>query len=179
MKDRRYIRLIHRFQYKLLLRLLTYGVIYQISIWILMFFWRLAENRSSEVANQYGHFFHDYYPMLLCSLFLLPFFAWDVVQFTHRVAGPIFRVRQVLRAIAEGQPVHRIELRAGDQLEDLRSDFDAMLVALQQQGVIRLVDPCGASDDRSGDTNGVGSGEQSRRGSEAGSHVHPVPPKTA
>jgi methyl-accepting chemotaxis protein len=51
----------------------------------------------------------------------------------HRVAGPIYRLRQHMLTVARGEPVEALSLRAKDQLGDL---CDAYNQLLQSQDLI-------------------------------------------
>ena len=173
MKDRRNRTLVHRFQYKLLGRLLVYGVIYQASLWNFLFFWRLIQEGKGNLAEQYSRFFHDYYPMVFCFLLLVPLFVWDVIRFTHRVVGPIVRFRKLMRDITNGQPVRLVQLRAGDQLMEMQDDFNAMLLVLNEQGAVALIDPAGSDEGRRTPRSQLEAREQ------ADSQVRPFPLQSA
>lgn len=172
MKDRRKQMLVHEFQYKMIGRFVLYGVIYLITFWNFLFFWRLIQEGSGNVFDQYRRFFLDYYPMLLCFLLLVPFLGWDVVRFTHRLVGPIYRFRQTLQVIAAGKPVRRVRLRAGDQLTEMRDDLNAMLQALSERGALTLIDAPRPADNS---PSAVGSSNEA----EDSSHVHPFPTQSA
>src|SRR5205823_6087724 len=129
---------IHNIQTKLFLRMGFYWVIYQVGLWNLVFAWRLLLEGPGNVLEQYGRFCLDYYPAFVACLVLLPFIARDTVKFTHRVVGPIHRFRQTLQSVTAGQPVRLLKLRDGDFLEEMKDDFNAMLEALQRQGVPAL-----------------------------------------
>jgi hypothetical protein len=140
MSDRRSRQLIDRFQNRLFTRVLIYGLVYQATLWNVLFCWRLIANGDANFFAEYRQFFFDSYPMLLCFLVLVPVFAWDAVKFCHRVAGPIYHVRTTLLDVAAARPVHRVQLRRHDQLSDLRDDMNTMLEALARRGAITLVD---------------------------------------
>jgi hypothetical protein len=126
---------IDSFQTKLFLRMGWYWLIYQVSLWNLVFVWRLLQEGRGNLLEQYGRFCLDYAPALLGCVLLLPILAWDSVKFAHRVVGPIYRFRKTLQALAAGQPVPLIRLRQGDFLTEMQDDFNKALETLQGQGV--------------------------------------------
>jgi hypothetical protein len=130
-------------QTRLFFRVGVYWLIYQISLWNLVFVWRLLQEGPGNLLEQYGRFCLDYAPVLVGCLVLLPVLAWDVVKFTHRMVGPIHRFRTTIQALAAGTPVRPIRLREGDFLTDMRDDFNQMLETLQRQGapVLKPADP--------------------------------------
>lgn len=128
------------FQRKLLLRMLIYWFVYQFSLWNFVVCWRLLQEGQGSFIQEYGSFVREFYPMLICFLILVPFFAWDAVKFYHRVAGPILRFRKICRDIADDGPVRLVTLRTNDELADFRDEFNAMLEALAARGSIKLTD---------------------------------------
>lgn len=139
MAEQRVRKVSDPFQWRVFARILTYGLIYQVTVWNLMFCWRLANNKGALLA-QYREFVYESYPMLFCVLLLVPAFAWDAVKFCHRIAGPVYRFRVTVRDVAAGLPVKVIRLRKGDELLGLRDDLNTMLKTLSARGAIDLID---------------------------------------
>jgi hypothetical protein len=48
-----------------------------------------------------------------------PIFLWDVVRCTHRVAGPLVRLENMLLRMAQGETIREIKFRKGDWLTSL------------------------------------------------------------
>ena len=126
---------IHSFQTKMLLRIGAYWLIYLVTLWNLLFVWRLIQEGPGNIVDQYVRFLRDYYPPLILLVVLLPVAAWDAITFVHRFVGPLVRVRRGLQDLAAGQAIHPIKFRDGDYLPELRDDFNAMLESLQRRGV--------------------------------------------
>ena len=64
------------------------------------------------------------------------------IVFTHKVAGPIFKMKRLLRQIGEGKLVVRERLRKGDELQHFFEVFEAMVAELRkrQEAEIAKVD---------------------------------------
>jgi nitrogen fixation/metabolism regulation signal transduction histidine kinase len=64
------------------------------------------------------------------------------IVFTHKIAGPIFKMKRLLRQIGEGKLVLREKLRKGDELQHFFESFEKMVEALRehQKGEIAKVD---------------------------------------
>ena len=144
MGDRRHRKLVDHFQYRLIVRMVLYWTIYQVTLFNFLFCWKMIEGGEGSIIDQYGQFLQEFYPMLICFAILVPAFAWDAVKFYHRIAGPIVRFRSVARDIAAEQPVRRIALREGDELTEMQDDFNSMLDTLVRNGGIQLIE--GGSD---------------------------------
>jgi hypothetical protein len=87
--------------------------------------------------------------LLLGSLLLVPI-AWDMLSFSNRFAGPVFRMRRILREVAQGGSVEPIRLRPGDFWHGLADDLNAALQRLAQQPL----SPKPGAGTVSGDTSG-------------------------
>lgn len=53
------------------------------------------------------------------------------IVFTHKVAGPIFKMKRLLRQVGEGKLVLRERLRKGDELKDFFETFERMVEDLR------------------------------------------------
>ncbi len=115
MVEQRVRKVTDPFQWRIFVRILSYGLIYQVTVWNLLFCWRLLHNQGSFL-DQYREFFAEQYPILLCVLVLAPAFAWDAVKYCHRIAGPIYRFRATVKDIAADKPIKLVTLREGDEL---------------------------------------------------------------
>jgi nitrogen fixation/metabolism regulation signal transduction histidine kinase len=64
------------------------------------------------------------------------------IVFTHKVAGPVFKMKRLLREVGEGKLVVRERLRKGDELHHFFESFEQMVEALRrrQQAEIARVD---------------------------------------
>lgn len=151
MSDRRHEKLVDNFQYKLIVRMVLYWTIYQVTLFNFLFCWRLIGSGGGNIVVQYGQFLREFYPMLICFVILVPAFAWDAVKFYHRVAGPIFRFRSAAQDIAAQRPVRRVKLRESDELTEMQDDFNDMLDTLARLGGVELIgnEPAAASADSS------------------------------
>ena len=148
MGDRRHQTIVDHFQYRLIVRMVLYWTIYQVTLFNFLFCWKMIESGEGSIITQYGLFLQEFYPMLICFAILVPAFAWDAVKFYHKIAGPIVRFRSVARDIAAEQPVRRISLRDGDELLEMQDDFNSMLDTLVRNGGAQLIeDRSDANDD--------------------------------
>ena len=61
------------------------------TLWNLLFVWRLIQEGPGNIVDQYVRFLRDYYPPLILLVVLLPVAAWDAITFVHRFVGPLVR----------------------------------------------------------------------------------------
>ena len=69
-------------------------------------------------------------PFLLVMLFMLPVFVIDSIKLSHRFAGPIYRLRQTIRALANGEEYQPLKFRDFDFWQGLALDFNKMIERL-------------------------------------------------
>jgi nitrogen fixation/metabolism regulation signal transduction histidine kinase len=55
------------------------------------------------------------------------------IYFTHKVAGPIFKMRRLLRQVGEGKLLFTERLRKGDELKEFFDDFSRMVEQLRER----------------------------------------------
>jgi len=128
---------IDRFQTSLSLRIASYFVVYQIAVWSAVLTERAFSAGMERLVGETaaGYCFVFFAIVVLCLGLL---FIYDAVRFAHRVVGPLYRVRKVVKALAAGEELEEISLRQGDMLQDLKDDFNEMLKVLEQRGVVVL-----------------------------------------
>jgi len=63
----------------------------------------------------------------LYGVFMVPAIALLSVFYSHRVAGPLYRVRQVARDISEGKLYPRVKFRKNDALHPLAGSINSAL----------------------------------------------------
>ncbi len=61
------------------------------------------------------------------------FIVWLGLAASHKVAGPLHRLRQVMKVVARGDRSARLRLRRGDQLTEVAEVFNEMMDSLAGQ----------------------------------------------
>ena len=69
--------------------------------------------------------------------FLLPVFILDTIKLSHRFAGPIYRLRNTIRSLAQGEEFRPLKFREVDFWQSLAEDFNVMVARLKGE----VVDP--------------------------------------
>ena len=124
-----------RIQGRILGRIAAYWVLYHVVLWHGLFVYRFAQYRAAittggEVVpfrDLYGQFCADFYPLIICALFILPAFLLDFVRLTHRIAGPLIRFRTAMQDVMAGKRVEEVTLRQRDLLTDFQTEFNEFL----------------------------------------------------
>jgi len=71
---------------------------------------------------------------LLSTLVVLPFAAWFSMFLSHRIAGPWYRLEQILSEVAEGNLTSKVNLRKGDELQSLADAINIVTSNLKEMG---------------------------------------------
>ena len=71
--------------------------------------------------------------LLFELLLAIPIIFYVGIRQSHRVVGPMSRLKQTLEAIRQGDFSQRITLRKGDALEDLATAINRMAEGLEQR----------------------------------------------
>ncbi len=65
-----------------------------------------------------------YSSFFLLMLAVLPTFVYDTVKLSHRFAGPVVRLKDSLKKLADGQAVAPLNFRENDFWRELAEDFN-------------------------------------------------------
>jgi HAMP domain-containing protein len=120
------------FQFRLLLRMGFYLFLYTACIWHIAFLFEAlaafgADGTFKGLGTLYLEFLARQRPMLFALLLIAPIFLYDLLKFSHRVAGPLFRCRRVMQEMAEGKPVAEFTPRKRDLLGEFFQTFNALI----------------------------------------------------
>ncbi len=104
------------------------------------------EQRAQELGRQASVVAENQQMLLRLIVALLSLLVVGVgvagIVFTHKIAGPIFKMKRLLRQVGEGKLVVREKLRKGDELQHFFEAFEKMVDDLRarQQAKIAKMD---------------------------------------
>src|SRR5262245_9229398 len=111
------------FQSRLLLRLTMYLAAYTFLGLHLAFLFEVMREVAGpgvkSFTTHYVEFLHRQLPVLVALLAMTPALMYDLLKFSHRVAGPLFRCRKVMEEMASGAVVREFTPRKGDLMREL------------------------------------------------------------
>jgi len=118
-------------QLRLLLRLVLYFLVYSVTLFHVAFLYEVMANLPDALARGmwalYGEFFSRQQPFLIACVAVLPILLYDMVKFSHRIAGPLYRCRKTMEAMTRGKAVAEFQPRQHDLLRDLIAAFNALI----------------------------------------------------
>ncbi|MBF0449663.1 MAG: hypothetical protein HQK75_03085 [Candidatus Magnetomorum sp.] len=128
-----------RMQLTLTFQFLIISVIFTIFIGLLMFFviWPVVKVYipPALVSVMIQQLVSKLYST---SFILLLVIAGFSIIFTHRIAGPVYHLERTLDRLLDGDDVNLINLRDGDELQDLASKINQIIVYMKQSNQERL-----------------------------------------
>jgi hypothetical protein len=120
------------FQLRLILRIATYFLLYILLVWHFGFFMDVLRDAATDGVRKpllalYVDYFGKQQALLIAMALLVPAFLYDLLKFSHRVAGPLLRVRTLMREMADGKAVPEFKPRKYDLMRDLFDAFNALI----------------------------------------------------
>ncbi len=101
------------------------------------------EQRSKQLEQQASDMANQQRTLLVALVVVLSLLVIGIglagIVFTHKVAGPIFKMKRLLRQVGEGQLVVRERLRKGDELQHFFDTFEKMVDDLRSRKQAEIV----------------------------------------
>jgi hypothetical protein len=79
------------------------------------------------VGNLYLDFLGRQKPLLITLVLVTPILLYDLLKFSHRIAGPLYRCRHVMEEMANGKSVPAFQPRKHDLMRELFQAFNALI----------------------------------------------------
>lgn len=70
--------------------------------------------------------------VMIAALVMLPILLVDMLMTSNRVAGPLYRLRRSLRALAAGEYVERVQFRDSDFWHGMAAEFNAVVAYVER-----------------------------------------------
>jgi hypothetical protein len=120
------------FQSRLLLRAAGYLFAYAFVFWHVSFFIELIGSMATDglrdgVGSLYLAVLWKQRALLLALVVTGPMFLYDMLKFSHRIAGPLYRCRNVMQEMADGHRVPEFVPRENDLMKELFATFNNLV----------------------------------------------------
>jgi signal transduction histidine kinase len=115
----------------LLVRVIAYWLIAVAAIGLMVGFQVVMEGSHASVNVIVNRALLHFGPALLAAVLLLPILLLDCLRTTSKFAGPIHRLHQEMRNLADGEPAEPLLLRKNDLYADLANEFNRLLERVQ------------------------------------------------
>jgi hypothetical protein len=102
-----------------------------------------SRESGGSFFERYGSLLAQYGVAAIAMLLLLPLVLYDVLLTSNRFAGPVYRLRRSLAALAKGQHVDPVQFRENDYWREMADEFNAVAAyvdELKRQARIAEID---------------------------------------
>ncbi len=126
------------FQLKYSLYLVISGVVGSLLVALIMYWWWKRNNEYMEMMGMLDPEFSQANIIVIVTLatFVIStgifLFFWGILL-THRMAGPIYVIKNVINTILEGKWPSQRHLRKKDEFKDIFQDLNSLVVKLREE----------------------------------------------
>jgi hypothetical protein len=125
---------------KLQLQLAVRMIGYWVGIWGLIFgfpfvallIYRVATSQGS-VSELMPKLIDDFWFPAVMSLLMAPLVVRDCIRFSHRIAGPIFRLQREMQNLADGKETEEVRPRDADFCQEIAGQFNRLVRKFAKQ----------------------------------------------
>jgi hypothetical protein len=120
------------FQFRLLLRIGLYFLLYSVILLHIGFFFHVmrectAQGPTQRIAVIYADYLRQQNSLFYALIVTAPIILYDLLKFSNRIAGPLYRCRKVMQEMAGGKPVPEFTSRKRDLMRELFQAFNALI----------------------------------------------------
>jgi hypothetical protein len=122
------------FQFRLQLRMGLYLLLYIGLVFFIDFVFQLMADFGNNITSTDHNgrridFFGRQKHLLFALVVALPIILYDLLKFSHRVAGPLYRCRNLMQQMAGGEQVPEFKPRKHDLMRELFQAFNTLIKA--------------------------------------------------
>lgn len=133
-KYRRRKVILHNLQVKLIFAL--FGIIAAVATVLVAESFIILKNNASEhniapeligpIINQ------SLWPVIVTGVILLVVSLWALILTTHKIYGPLYRLRVYIKKLCEGEPTDELHFRKGDAIHGLKEIYMDLRKSLEK-----------------------------------------------
>ena len=135
-------------QGSLMWRMVVYWMVYNLALVMTMVGGRmlglLPDMLTGGSQFQFGEFcsqlFTDNRSLFLAMAVFCPLLLWDMMRYSHRIAGPIYRFRKEMEDHINGGPLNKVNLRDDDLLKEFQDTFNRFVSHIEVQKAAAVID---------------------------------------
>ncbi len=126
--------ILHSLQVKLIIALL--GIIAAVAIVLVSESFVILTNNASEM-NIPPHVIdslikQSVWPVIITGIVLLVVSLWALILTTHKIYGPLYRLRIYIKKLSEGEPTDELRFRRGDAIHGLKEIYMDLRKSLEK-----------------------------------------------
>ena len=107
-----------------LLQLLLHWGLFLTAAVVLLTVWQVLSGPLSPIQDHMAVMWERFRPVCVVLVLLMPAFLLDSIKLSHRVAGPMVRLRREFQNLAAGKFVAPVRFRDKDFFHEVAEDFN-------------------------------------------------------
>jgi hypothetical protein len=111
----------------LAVRVAIHWCLFALIVSVLTVFLQFIGNPLAPLSQHLQNFWRNQGAFLIVMAITLPIFVYDTIKLSNRFAGPVLRLRRIMREIAEGGAVEKLSFRDHDFWRGLAEDFNRLV----------------------------------------------------
>jgi hypothetical protein len=119
-----------RLQFALLGKAILQWVMFTTVAFAVLLSWYFL-GEPGQVGNPLQALWEHHGIVFVVLIAMLPAVVYDSFRFSHRLAGPMVRLRSTVHRLAQGEEVEPLKFRQHDYWHELADDFNVLLARLQ------------------------------------------------
>ena len=121
-----------RMQGLLVFKILLYWINAFLTIGLLLAAWNVFTEGPGSSRQLFINVWNSVGPALFASLVLLPIIVLDSIRWSNRYAGPMVRLHESLRNLADGKDVQPLNFRKGDLWFEMAEQFNRISARMKE-----------------------------------------------
>ena len=110
----------------LVMRVVGYWLTCMLAVTLMLLCWQIVTGPTRLFHTHVSRLWFFHGPALVAALVLVPVIMFDMMRLSNRFAGPLFRLRRSMKALADGEPVEPLHFRNNDFWKELADQFNAV-----------------------------------------------------
>ena len=126
--------ILHGIQVKLIIALL--GIVAAVAIVLVAESFIIVRNNAFEMSIP-PHLINSLlkqslWPVIVTGVILLIVSLWALILATHKIYGPLYRLRVYIKKLCEGEPTDELRFRKGDAMHGLKEIYNDLRKSLEK-----------------------------------------------
>ena len=125
----------------LMWRMVIYWLVYNAALILVIggekLVWLVPDLITGELSFNFGEFFATFFvesrTLLVSMAVFCPLLIWDMMKYSHRIAGPLYRFRKAMEDHLAGEELQAVTLRDDDLLKEFQLTFNEFVAHVQKQ----------------------------------------------
>ena len=116
-----------RVQGALAMRAVMYWCCWLLAVAVVLCIWRTLSGPRLLLHEYFVELWYQFAPAIVVSILLLPLVVFDVLRFSNRFVGPVYRLKRSMKDARYGEVLSAIRFRDDDFWQDVANEFNALM----------------------------------------------------